>query len=475
MLLEFFTFNLDLVFFVYGLAFYVMGVAILIQPRKEESVFKLAEFIWLLGAFGISHGVNEWLDMFILVKRFELGIWHIIRMAVLTVSFVFLFEFGRKLVSLNINKLLSGWITVCLCAVTIVFIFTFKEDPTIWPRYFLGLPGGLMSALGFFWYQQKNKDDCEKFGIGKYFLWAAASMGLYSIFTGIVVPKGGFPPASFINNTSFLNFFNIPVQVLRAVCAAAISRAIWNILSVFNREIISDLRESLDKLKHSEDLVTMGKFAGIMGHEFRNQLAVMKSSLYFIDMKFQGVDEKTKHHLETLKKQITETDNIIEDILMFAKGRQIDFKDVNLKNIILHSVSAIRNSEKIKIIIEIDKDLPIIKGDEIKLDRCFVNIVLNAVQAMEDGGKLLISADKTGNFINIIFKDTGCGIKTQDKERIFEPFFTNKKGGTGLGLSTCRIIVDAHKGHIDVKSEVNKGTTVKITLPIIQNWKGDKF
>ncbi|MEW6087849.1 MAG: HAMP domain-containing sensor histidine kinase [bacterium] len=468
MLLDFFTYNLTIIFFVYGLAFYVMGVSILIQPRKEESSFKLSEFVWLLGAFGISHGINEWLDMFILATSYDLIIWREMRLALLTVSFVFLFEFGLRLNCFK-TRFFDWRVTLFMCAVTAVFIFTSGDEPAIWTRYFLTLPAGLLSAFGFFRYYRENSHYLKKFNVGKYFLWASASVGVYAVLAGVIVPKGSFFPASLVNNTSFLKFFGIPVEIFRAICAIILSRAVWNILHIFNREIILNLKDSLEKLAHSENLAAMGKFAGIMGHEFRNQLSVMKSSLYFLKMKFGDGDNKTKKHLERLDKQIAEANTIIEDILMFAKSRQIDFKDVDIRNILLTTVSSVQKDEKIKVITEIDKNLPHIKGDEIKLGRCFWNIVLNAVQAMDGAGKLLVSADTTGNFVNILFKDTGCGIKPDDMERVFDPFFSTKKGGTGLGLAICRTVIGAHNGIIDIKSEFDKGTTVKITLPIVQN------
>lgn len=110
--------------------------------------------------------------------------------------------------------------------------------------------------------------------------------------------------------------------------------------------------------------------------------------------------------------------------------------------------------------------MPQIEADPLQLDHVFINIILNSAQAMKENGILLLEAKKVGDFVNISIKDTGCGIKEEDKIRLFEPFFSTKARGTGLGLAAAKIMVEAHKGNISLEGEVGKGTQVKIQLPI---------
>lgn len=151
MLTEFFTKNLDIVFFIYGLAFFTMGVAIFIHPRRE-SVFKLSGIIWLLAVFGLSHGFNEWLDMFDLIKANDSHLFDLIQLSVLTFSYIFLFEFGRRMMFLSFkNFFLNRWLTIILYCYLFVSVFLLPaEQPSIWPRYLLGFPGGLCRHSGFF-------------------------------------------------------------------------------------------------------------------------------------------------------------------------------------------------------------------------------------------------------------------------------------------------------------------------------------
>ncbi len=157
MLAKLFTENLDIVFFVYGLSFVVMGIAILIQPRGETA-FRLTDIIWLLAAFGFVHGLNEWLDMWAIIRGSNSSVFASIRLVCLPVSFFFLFEFGRRFILLSRKKFLSKWVTVFLCFSVLVLEYLLKYDHSIWPRYLLGFPGGVFSAAGFILYYRGNKN-----------------------------------------------------------------------------------------------------------------------------------------------------------------------------------------------------------------------------------------------------------------------------------------------------------------------------
>lgn len=588
--MDLFAKNLDLVFFIYGLSFFIMGIAVFVQPRKE-SIFRLANILWLLGVFGISHGINEWLDMFQIIKGYHWPIWDSCRVMVLTLSYIFFFEFGRRLIVLSFKRFFNKWLTIALSILVFILIFTSKYELSIWPRYFLGFPGGLLTAVGFALYYRQNKDMLRPFDIGGYFLIAIFSIGIYSILGGLVTPKENFFPASIINTTSFFNMFGIPVQVFRTLCAVLSAWAVWNILDIFNWETIYKLESSLEevtvtktfadniinsmadalvvvdsdtkireinkaaaqllgydreelldkpakelfeagapfegaklrkliedgylknyeltclskdkteipvlfsasvmrnprgeiigivsvlkdlrefkslqqRLAYSEKFALMGKVAGIIGHEFRNQLAVMRNTVYFLKMKLQDADEKIKEHLGILDGQITETNSIIENILTFAATRQPDLKEIDLKELLSVSIDKAQLSQGIEMVKEIDEDLPKIPADAIQLSRVFINIILNAAQAMEGSGKITVKAYRTDSYMNILFKDTGPGMKEEIKQKIFEPFFSTKEHGIGLGLVTANAIVEAHNGKIDIKSEAGKGTAVIIRLPV---------
>ena len=144
----YFVKNLDLIFFVYGLAFVIMGVSILIQPRFE-SIFKLSRIIWLLAAFGITHGVNEWLDMFSIIKGPGSPFWIFTGRIILILSYLFLFEFGRRLLRLAFKDFfITRWVAIVWYSLVFIdFYFLPIDGMSAWPRYFLGLPAAVMTAL----------------------------------------------------------------------------------------------------------------------------------------------------------------------------------------------------------------------------------------------------------------------------------------------------------------------------------------
>ncbi len=247
MLSAFFQNNLDIIYFIYGLAFFFMGVAIFVYPRRG-SILRLADIIWLLAIFGIMHGVSEWLDLVFIIQKFPPAFLAAMRLIVLFISYVFLFEFGRRLVSLiSANKFFKGWLTVFLSFSTLILILVLQGEKGIWPRYLLCFPGGLMTAYGFIAYSNGSECVLGPQNIKRYCYIVAGAIFIYGIFGGLIVPKALFPVAAIINNDSFFRLVGIPVQFFRAACAIIMAWAVWNILGIFNWEINKNLKYSLEQ------------------------------------------------------------------------------------------------------------------------------------------------------------------------------------------------------------------------------------
>ncbi len=245
--------NPDVVFFIYGLAFVIMGLAIWIQPRKGSS-FKLADVLWLLSGFGLLHGINEWLDMWIIIKGENFSL-DIIRSFVLVISFLFFFEFGRQIFRLSspkssfrqekISRYLFWWLTPILA----IFVFTFgfiSVDPwktiNIWSRYLLCFPAGIFIAFGLFLYYVNQKDILGPLKVKKYFFFACPVFLIYGVLSGLVVPKGTPVLSHWVNIDSFFLATHIPVQVFRALCAVAAAWGITGILKIFKWESMERLQ-----------------------------------------------------------------------------------------------------------------------------------------------------------------------------------------------------------------------------------------
>ncbi|MCP4614475.1 MAG: PAS domain-containing protein [Planctomycetes bacterium] len=235
------------VWFIYGLAFFVLGLAILIYPKKP-SVFKLADDIWLIAGFGIVHGINEWLDMFIAFEKpFPPDILKIIRLVTLVSSFLFLLRFGTKVISEKIKKYrLIRFLPIVLLAIWIIIIVISKSRllmGDIFGRYLLCVPGTLLTAIGLF-LQIPQFKQAKLPAATRDLRLAATTFILYMVFAGLVVKEASFFPASLINYPNFMIIFHVPVQIFRAVCAIVLAYSNTKLLSIFRWETREILRKS---------------------------------------------------------------------------------------------------------------------------------------------------------------------------------------------------------------------------------------
>jgi len=256
--------NLDIVFFIYGLAFVVMGIAIFAQP-KEESEYRFAGILPLLALFGITHGGNEFLDMWGIIKgrnpAFDLIRWFIV-----VGSYIFLFEFGRRFLLLarkKISGILGWWLALSVTLIIFIVSFTssdFWKTGGILARYFLCFPGAFLTGYGFLFYYKDEEKKLKPLGTRRYFQAVAWSFFIYGILGGLVVPKSGLLLSSWLNTDSFREAVKIPVQVFRAICAIAAAFSVVGILKIFNWEKRTRLKDALA----IKDKVTEGIEEGLM-------------------------------------------------------------------------------------------------------------------------------------------------------------------------------------------------------------------
>ncbi|MHC4104421.1 MAG: PAS domain-containing protein, partial [Planctomycetota bacterium] len=235
------------VWFIYGLAFFVLGLVILVYPKKA-SAFRLANHIWLIAGFGILHGTNEWLDMFIAIgKPFPPDILKIIRLVTLVGSFLFLLRFGTKVISEKTKKYsLIRVLPIVLFAIWAIIIVTSKPRllmGDIFARYLLCAPGAFLTALGLF-LQIPQFKQTKLSAATRNLRLAAIAFILYTVFAGLVVKEASFFPASFLNYTLFMTIFHVPVQIFRAVCAIILAYSTTKLLSIFRWETQEALRRS---------------------------------------------------------------------------------------------------------------------------------------------------------------------------------------------------------------------------------------
>ncbi|MDP3732440.1 MAG: ATP-binding protein [Candidatus Omnitrophota bacterium] len=250
-----------------------------------------------------------------------------------------------------------------------------------------------------------------------------------------------------------------------------------------------DLKEMQDVLVQSEKMNAIGQLASGVAHEVKNPLAIIKQGIDYLEGKLPSLQEHVSEAFQMIKSNIDRANNIINALVDFSRATSLQKTLEDINSILESSLILIQyrvRLEGIEVVKELGKDLPKILADKNKLEQVFINILLNAIEAMPQGGKLFIRSylkqlnqPKNGvgrrgedhfkvgeEAVVVEIEDTGVGISENNLKRTFDPFFTTKEPGkgTGLGLSVTKNIVLLHKGLIEIKSQVGKGTKVAVTL-----------
>ncbi len=232
-----------------------------------------------------------------------------------------------------------------------------------------------------------------------------------------------------------------------------------------------------------EKMASLGKMAASVAHELNNPLAGILTYAKLLIKKIQNnlsqpvEKEKFIEKLEHIRSESMRCGNIVRNLLTFARGSTTNFQECNLSDIIDRALRIVNHHielAKIKVVRQIDIKLGTISCDSDQLLQAFVALLVNAVEAMSDGGNLEISAQHLGQEtkrVIIQIKDTGIGIPEELKDRILEPFFSTKKdqNGVGLGLAVVYGIIQRHNGKIWLKSQKDQGTTFYMELPVVQS------
>lgn len=276
------------------------------------------------------------------------------------------------------------------------------------------------------------------------------------------------------------------------------------------------LKQAQEELIRTEKLASIGRFAAGVAHEVGNPLGAILG--YASILQKNGIDrEESKDYLKRIEKEIERINRIVRELLEFSRPSTFEIRDVETNKVLENSISLLsyqKNFRNIQTQLNLQQNLPMVKGDESQLSQVFINIILNGIDAMPDGGileikteehivedlfpsrlevpygrrrrgdpsesdyfrlrkpdllsSLLTKFSKGDHLVKIRISDTGVGIKKEDLERIFDPFFTTKSPdkGTGLGLSISLRIVESMGGEIKVESEVGGGSTFELYFPI---------
>jgi signal transduction histidine kinase len=230
------------------------------------------------------------------------------------------------------------------------------------------------------------------------------------------------------------------------------------------------LIETQEQLIRSERLAAIGQLASGVGHELRNPLGAIKNAGFYIRRRLANTDlpntePKVMEFLDLIDEEVNSANKVITDLLGFSRVAKPTVAPVSIAGVIEDALRDTPLPENVELIKEINNNLPMVMVDADQIRQVILNIAINAIQAMPEGGRLDIRASSKGKFVEVEFADTGGGIPEDIKNKIFDPLFTTKAKGVGLGLSVCKSILERHEGDIRVKSQEGKGTTFTLSLP----------
>jgi len=315
--------------------------------------------------------------------------------------------------------------------------------------------------------KKKNIDRAMK----RMLIWPAAYFSIFVTLTIIVF---------FMLNFSILK----PLLIIRKATKEVVAETfepipyhtrqkneITKLIFAFNK-MASELKNRQEQLLQSRKMASIGTFTSGIAHELNNPLNNIYLTAESLLLSKQEMSEEEQQALiEDIMSETDRASAVVKNLLEFSRVESPEMKIIDTKKFINRTIKFVRNQLMVKgihLTTEIADNLPEIRGKQQHLETAFINIIINAIQAMSSGGSITIRAAQTLNSqIRIDISDTGIGINPQDMAHIFDPFFTTKEvgKGTGLGLSLVYSIIKTHGGNIEVHSKVNQGTTFSIFLP----------
>ena len=232
------------------------------------------------------------------------------------------------------------------------------------------------------------------------------------------------------------------------------------------------LQDAQEKMIRQERLATLGQLAGSVGHELRNPLGVISNAVYFLKLTQPDATATVLEYLDIIEKETRTSDKIVTDLLDFTRIKSVDREPAQVSDLLEQTLQRYPLPGTLEVQLDLPPDLPPVYADPAQVVQVLGNLVTNACQAMAapggvaGAGKLTLSASLQGDMIAIAVQDSGMGISPENMGKLFEPLFTTKTKGIGLGLAVSQKLTEANGGRIEAHSQLGKGTTFKVYLPV---------
>lgn len=471
---------MEIILFVYGLSFFILGVLVLFVRTTDSAIF-FARKIWLLGIFAILHAFVEWIFLYMYLYPEYEPLLSPLKFVLLLFSYLFLFEFSRFIVRESFQKQSSKlhflhtlyaapviYIISLSSLLTLILIHPSLEDAIAAIRYTYGFFGSLFLGVGLYYYGEslKKSEYVERLKI--YFKIPGVAFICYALLAGIAVSPTHYFPGNIINTVWFLDTFGIPVQFFRALCALVITICSIKALQIFSDETHLKMLQSLRQIK---------RFSSDVSHELKTPLTAMKGELE-VALKEPRTNEEYQTVLYSNLEEVDTLQSIVKNLLMLTylekESLKSKFTQHYLDDVLLKAIEdlIVIGSQK-NIIFEIrELENLIVIGDEILLKTVFSNLIENAIKYSPYHTTIFISLTAANHMAHFRIEDEGNGIDEEKLHLIFERFYraddsrSKQIKGFGLGLSIVQQIVDVHDGTITVKNRHPQGLEINVMLPL---------
>lgn len=471
---------MEIILFIYGISFFILGVLVLFVKTKESQIF-FARKIWLLGIFALFHAFVEWVFLYMYLFANTTSFLNPLKLILLLCSYLFLFEFSRFIVRESFKDPASKLHFLhTLYAAPVIYIISLSSligliiiqpslDGAIAAiRYTYGFFGSLFLGIGLYYYGESltKIEYVERLKI--YFKIPGIAFICYALLAGIAVSPTEYFPGNFINTTWFLQTIGVPVQFFRALCAIVITVCSLKALQIFTDETHLKLTQSLKQIK---------RFSSDVSHELKTPLTAMKGEIE-VALKEERSNEEYQHVLYSTLEEVDTLQSIVQNLLMLSYLEKESFKakfqkhaldDIALKVIDELMVHAAQKNISLEVR---NFDIVYVVGDEILLKTILSNLIENAIKYAPFHSSIYLSLTKEPHAARFCVEDEGSGIDEEKLKLIFERFYrvddsrSKQVKGFGLGLAIVKQIVEAHDGKITIENNQPHGLKASVILPL---------
>ncbi|WP_369901253.1 ATP-binding protein [Bacillus manliponensis] len=305
------------------------------------------------------------------------------------------------------------------------------------------------------------------YGTNKVFLAGNLVEVFFIFFSPFFVNKRYFwiVTAGIIGKYALVGVILHTTTIMVAIALCAIFAVICWLLLIRFQSYVETVEEVHIKMKEAEKLAVLGRLATAIGHEIRNPLTALKG---FTKLQAEKHPQDSTYY-DIMTQEIERMNEIVGELMLFGKPRSKEHDINDIKKIVTYVIQIVEQSaskQGITIQTEFPKSLPKINCDENQMKQVFLNLIKNAIEAMQNGGDIFVQAVASKDEVHIRITDTGCGIPESKIPKLREAFYTTKEHGTGLGLMVTSKFIEEHEGKLHFKSSVGVGTTVEVLLPI---------